>query len=505
MQFLQVFLVAALFIAVCARGEENDDYCDGFNDELTTSACSGQSSAKFTCTGSEYVKQEIFLSRVNDGVCDCCSGADEAGDLVQCPNTCAELEKSEKERIAKEENVRRVGREKKAASIASGKAALQEYRSSIETNSEMDAKYESLIKQLDEEIKDDETLAKLSLDTKVKEAEMVYLNAIRSTFQGVPRAMLSKMISSIIYRGKEEVAEAVLKAAEDKYEGPGESVDDTQVIMLSMETPADSDLTLGLISSEGDIINPTKTQTQHSSDEINGIFDNVLLKEDSLDLMSEALALARLSDDSLLSVVLVAVQQAVEKNVFTLSLLDAQFTSDQTGTEIDRSQLLPKLAEVVNSFPISPVKMRKMAAIPTSKVDQLRSQLDKAKKDKESQAQLMSTSAEVVKLNYGENDFLFSLHGTCPSMNHSGYLYKVCPFRQSHQSQNLLGTYEKFTNENGKIQMHFTNGAHCFANNKPRHMIATLECTDADSPSLSDVIEYEVCSYHSILKTNLAC
>ncbi len=255
-RLLMILCVAiALGLAV-----ENDDYCDTGNDEMGSSACSGRSKKKFICTGSEYVKQEIFLSRVHDGVCDCCSGADEVGGLVECPNTCAELEKSEKERIAREKQVRLVGLEKKVIAVASGKAALQEMRNSISTNAQMGAKFDSKIAALEEELKDEETMTKLTLDAKVKEAEMIYLNAVRSSFQEVPVTILQKMISSIVYRGKEEVAEVVLKAAEGLYEGPGESADDTQVLMLSMETPEDTDVTVGLfvVNPEGQMVRPVE-------------------------------------------------------------------------------------------------------------------------------------------------------------------------------------------------------------------------------------------------------
>ncbi len=110
------------------------------------------------------------------------------------------------------------------------------------------------------------------------------------------------------------------------------------------------------------------------------------------------------------------------------------------------------------------------------------------------------------KVNYGPDDVLFSLVGQCPSTNHGGYVYKVCPFRQAHQSQTSLGTYEKFTTDAGGVmKMHFVQGQHCFANNKPRHMEVELVCTDAETPTLSDLIEYEVCAYRAHLHTYLAC
>jgi len=78
----------------------DDGYCDCLengNDELSTGACSTPQSKKtFSCGVKEL--PHIFPSRVCDGVCDCCNGADERkcptvpGQVkVECPDTCAAL------------------------------------------------------------------------------------------------------------------------------------------------------------------------------------------------------------------------------------------------------------------------------------------------------------------------------------------------------------------------------------------------------------------------------
>ncbi|KAG5476403.1 hypothetical protein LSCM1_04106 [Leishmania martiniquensis] len=93
----------------------NDEVCDcaDGSDEPGTSACNTLRGStltplppkwRFQCT-SEDVSQEVFHSRVNDGICDCCDGSDEAGSRVSCPNRCAEvvagLERHHKEELAK--------------------------------------------------------------------------------------------------------------------------------------------------------------------------------------------------------------------------------------------------------------------------------------------------------------------------------------------------------------------------------------------------------------------
>ena len=49
----------------------NDDYCDCTGDgidEYLTSACSFVSDSKFKCENKGYKSEEIYSSRVNDGV-----------------------------------------------------------------------------------------------------------------------------------------------------------------------------------------------------------------------------------------------------------------------------------------------------------------------------------------------------------------------------------------------------------------------------------------------------
>jgi hypothetical protein len=77
----------------------NDNYCDSADgsDEPNTSACAGVSKAPaFYCSGSGFLNVTIPLSRVQDGVCDCCDGEDEAGspffgvETTPCPQRCAD-------------------------------------------------------------------------------------------------------------------------------------------------------------------------------------------------------------------------------------------------------------------------------------------------------------------------------------------------------------------------------------------------------------------------------
>ena len=76
----------------------NDDYCDTADgsDETTTSACSHlKRNVMFLCSSGTsssagYLNISIPFSRVGDGICDCCDGADEDSFLIphRCDDTC---------------------------------------------------------------------------------------------------------------------------------------------------------------------------------------------------------------------------------------------------------------------------------------------------------------------------------------------------------------------------------------------------------------------------------
>lgn len=99
-----------------AQSVLNDDYCDDGSDEPLTSACSGASSATFTCP--DDFNRVIPLSRLHDGVCDCCDGADEVNSLwgVQCENNCQNTYREIRESVQVRYELVRAGLERRRTS-----------------------------------------------------------------------------------------------------------------------------------------------------------------------------------------------------------------------------------------------------------------------------------------------------------------------------------------------------------------------------------------------------
>jgi len=144
--YLDVLVVSAADI-ICAKGWGGDDdvgvaiptdwmndgYCDcpldGL-DEPNTNACSGSkiggwagtgfastnlNSPSYQCPGQP--KKKIPISRINDGVCDCCDGSDEKHTTsdTSCPDICDEVlaaERAEREKMEKEFRVGHEQRQK---------------------------------------------------------------------------------------------------------------------------------------------------------------------------------------------------------------------------------------------------------------------------------------------------------------------------------------------------------------------------------------------------------
>jgi hypothetical protein len=92
-RFSTALVLSQLVLGLCGLSQANthdvqcvlnDNFCDCGNDEPETAACSFYSSDRFRCRSKVYVNQTIPLSKVDDGVCDCCDGSDEVSFDVTC-------------------------------------------------------------------------------------------------------------------------------------------------------------------------------------------------------------------------------------------------------------------------------------------------------------------------------------------------------------------------------------------------------------------------------------
>jgi hypothetical protein len=168
----------------------------------------------------------------------------------------------------------------------------------------------------------------------------------------------------------------------------------------------------------------------------------------------------------------------------------------------------------IEQLPASPKMVRDQASLLASDPDPSLAALEEsvaaARAERDRLKDRAKASQEVLRFDYGPDDYLFVLQGACASVVEKTYRYSACPFRQAHQGHTLLGTYkgtEKRRNaQTGEEEtwMTFTGGAYCHATRRPREMAVRLECSEHKA-ELSAVEEYEVCMYKAELHTFAAC
>jgi len=119
----------------------NDGYCDcsDGSDELKTDACSGSASwaGITTPAASDYKykcpQQTLFLpiSRLNDGICDCCDGSDENPGI--CSDICGSVLAQEREAMQKLLENFTVGTKRRSESVAEFRRVTEETVKKIES------------------------------------------------------------------------------------------------------------------------------------------------------------------------------------------------------------------------------------------------------------------------------------------------------------------------------------------------------------------------------------
>jgi hypothetical protein len=584
----------ALLLALCmlqylraSSDIKDDDFCDNLSngsDELHTSACSGLSNTPnyFKCTGgmTALTKQLIPTSRVNDGICDCCDGSDEQSNTIttNCPNICEAQEAGEKDRLRLLEAVRTRGLLLRQSSITIATAELQNLKEAQRHEKEQLPELNKKLTEKEEELEDLRRIIGIRQEDAIHEANIMYeismkqlfsISHTKVTIQNINsikdhRKVIENIICAIVLRSREEwsgsggglgieggssstISEKILHAVTSKYILPGSDADDSQVLVLSLEIAPETDISVGFyhVSPQNNHHIMTNIGVFSSADLAN-YRDNIRLAQDSMDLMSEALSLSRLSiplkeEDSsgtgtdmgmssLYHVLHIAVQAAHHHHILALCLLDAGFIPIGNPLNDDHTRLgiAQAVDFVLNKLPQSPhmIKQQQQQQQQQSDTDHQSIQhLEKAiisiKKEKDILISRSKSSQEILRYNYGENDYLFALYGTCANIFDKQYRYSVCPFKQAHQDSTLLGIYKSYekrsinaaihssesSGKTSEIWLIYAGGAYCHATRRSREMHIRLQCADIplDKSYLSEIEEYEVCMYKATLHTHIAC
>lgn len=473
-----------------AEPELNDDFCDTGNDEPGTSACSHLAKAPmFQCQDTRGLAS-IFSSRVDDTVCDCCDGSDEGRGA--CANTCDAVG----EEMARAAEHRRrhaeLGQALKKEIWEHALGALHDMRSAMGKREEQLPGLTALREAALERFTQEKTQEAAELEQRVIMATMLFEEAVTTKLGSVvDRQDRMRLIATLALRGKEMGAEAVLGASAGKYVHPGEDVDDTEAIVLAMDSPDDIDAAL-------------LTQGADASAS-NAPLPPPVISLDLVEAMMQALALQRLSDDGLLEVLGAALGVASQMKVAGLAARDAGLGHVLT-------------VEVLGAFPPSPQQVRLRGHTRAEAIvvaEQLRD-IEKRL------AEIQTSSAEAeeaARRDFGPNDVLFPLYHAkrCFSYREGQYLYTVCPYGEAKQQHTLLGTHAAgerllLSADGGQVQaMSFSHGERCRGTSDQRERVLFLrfQCDGESSPEdmgrLSEVFESEVCIYHATLLTPLVC
>lgn len=196
----------------------------------------GDVHASLRCTNPHSNKSHLlFASRVDDGVCDCCSGIDEPRRIVLCPDTCLEQAQHEVALRATRQAAYHAGSQVRAAAAASALARLEAEMAPAPSSPDADpaASLEQLTRQRDFQQKAqterlaarDERINDVRLNTRPRVdavlsieswEDVAALAAALMDLFGVTRESVDQYVpAEMVDDGEEEDAGEVYEAAEE--------------------------------------------------------------------------------------------------------------------------------------------------------------------------------------------------------------------------------------------------------------------------------------------------
>jgi Glucosidase II beta subunit-like/Glucosidase II beta subunit-like protein len=467
----------------------NDDHCDCGHDELLSSACSYHSSGRlFQCEDNRYFNQSLFLSRVGDGVCDCCDGSDEIhfNITVFCPNVCTAIADDIYTELNARKEIDLKGASQRTAILHDEKVKRRNLKLGYQEAKKTIAEYRELIKDYKIELIGQEKLESTAFDRILELAEFEFTQSLlRFTVENIRR-----LLAVITLLTGEEGVESILLECDDMYEFDGPEPDDLSAFAL-----------VNASASHAHIIEAGKEASIESTVGIREI------PTETIDSMVAALSLSRLSLDSLIQVCQHTFHRAL---VASLNLAECFHHAG--------------VAANLESFPTSPASMKR-ADHRRSEAEALRKQiLDLTSQIKSIQTRSKSSGA-LSNTVYGPENSLYSLRDSCFSHKHKEHNYEICLFKDVKQGSTLIGTFDKVElkapaavslgradgieleglQENKSIiSFYYTTGDICYGTKRPREMVLRLECSTGDA-YISEIDEAEICSYSATLRTPLAC
>ena len=469
----------------------NDDYCDCGHDEMHSSACSFyQTGRMFQCSDRRHFNQSLFLSRVGDGVCDCCDGSDEkySKKPINCPNTCSEMGANYKLELRKLDDIYAKGTAEREIIRLDERSKFNDLQSSLSRAQKLIPLYKKMITDYRNELTEQQSLELIEFDNIYTASKAAFSEGLQIFSVDNLRGILAV----ITLRCGDTGVEAILVECDGKYDLGNREPDDLSAFALVAED------TCPVISgSDQELPFMSKYAFQQPPTE-------------SISEMITALCLDQLAVDSLLEVCSYAIPRALE---YRIPLIDC---FKQAGA------VLPT-ADYLESLPSSPVVV-KTNGHKRPEAEALRTKILDLQTQIETQKEHFKTFQALGNVTYGPNNSLFSLRDKCFSADFKEHKYEICPFKEAKQGGILIGNFQKIEIEmtspldivrvdgievderynRESIYFYFTNGEVCHGPQRQRDLILKLECGSGEA-SISEIREPELCSYRATLVSPLGC
>ena len=515
-----ILLIILFFIFIddmtveAERCVKNDNYCDCGDDEQQSNACSLYRGGRlFQCANLSF-SQSIFLSKVGDGVCDCCDGSDELHNAmhISCPNVCSEIGLE----IALESQAftqrRSAGVAQRALLIQSSNDKLKHTRARIRRAQKLILEETNLLAVHRSNLVEEERIEKAEFEKILGESRVLFSNF----FGAMKIEILQRILAVITLLTLEDGVEAILVECDDKHQLEGQDPDESLAFSL-VSSSADIDGLMKdanaehLSTVEVGVDGAASVQSPLKCDLTNG--DGGSMQDITMErvtAMIQALSLIRLTMESTLEVLGHAISRLVESK----------------SVEIDRFLELASIfppGTFRGTIPSSPISIQKIgykregAELLRNKISAANSYISDLRKN----ATEVSTTGN---LDYGPDNFLISFVDKCFSYRQKEYNYDICMFKEAKQESTSIGKYQKFEilptpqldidrpdginidygNSKESVYLIYDDGEICYGTQRPRSIKIKLECS-GEEEKISEISEPEICTYTATLLTPLGC
>lgn len=448
----------------------NDNYCDCGDDEPETNACSFYTSDMFRCKSTVYANQLVPLSRVDDGICDCCDGSDES---IPCKNKCAELERYRVEVLEKEAG-------KKEAGIREQVKLRDEANKLFEDKKAEGADAKARAADLQTKVDDAKTV--VSEATKAEHAESqlsvediaAFKNECKERFTGTmsKETLLNALLHGTLHGGQSVLETLILQVEKSLKDTPAAASIETEKAISALKVFSD-----------------LRQESQDSGKEVGTDGEIKTIADDLLiHLALDSLSTAQLGE--------------LAFDIFDRMFLDCELNSIYTRRD-DAKVATDSACEIIRDF-----KSKK--SVRMAPVEELQVKLASAREQLSSlEAELKSAKTksmeydDMMRKDFGPDNLLFMFYKKCFEMQIDKYYYSVCPFGTAKQDSTLLGKYDSLERRSDEIVFQFKYGDQCFATKRPRDLSLSMRC--GAEAKLVEISEPETCSYAAVLETPVAC